>query len=126
MKKRLLLLTFTLMLLVLTACGKNAAIKGTYVHNADDSFGEIIIVHDGSKVSVTVDGTEYQAKMANDNEILVEDKYTILETYQDADGNNGIDDVQKDSIKILNAKDWIDGEYEVDNEGAVDLILEKQ
>ena len=85
-----------------------------------------IIVHDGNDVSVKIDGKEYDAKMEQENEILVNGQYEILETYCDENGNPDIENCVKDSIKILNASEWIEGDFEVDKDGNVNLILDKQ
>ena len=66
---------------LLAGCkSRNKLISGTYIHNADDDFCEVIIVHDGNDVSVKIDGKEYDAKMEQENEILVNGQYEILET----------------------------------------------
>lgn len=112
---------------LLAGCkSRNKLISGTYIHNADDDFCEVIIVHDGNDVSVKIDGKEYDAKMEQENEILVNGQYEILETYCDENGNPDIENCVKDSIKILNASEWIEGDFEVDKDGNVNLILDKQ
>ncbi len=112
--------------LVCVGCGRNSKINGTYIHEADDTFGEFIIVHNGNDVTVTINGEDHSAKMESENNILVDDEYTILETYGDKDGNPGLDNVAQDDILVPHAKDWIEGDYEVDDEGALHLVLIKQ
>lgn len=120
---------------LLTGCSRNAKIEGTYIHHADDTFGELVIVHDGNNVSVTVDGKEYEAKMVDENVISTDptDKknnygpdHLIHETYADDNGNPDINNIHKDLITIPNAKDWIDGDYEVNQRGHLELVLEKE
>lgn len=64
--------------------------------------------------------------MDGDNEILVDGKYTILESYNNANNEPDVKNVAIDNIKVLNAKDWIQGDYIVDDEGNLNLLLDKQ
>ena len=123
--KRLLVVS-AILALVLVGCGRNKLIEGTYIHNADDTFGEFVIVHKGNDVTVKINGQEYEAEMEEENVILVDGQYTISETYCDSEGNPDIENCQKDSILVLNAKEWIEGDYEVDSEGNLELMLDKQ
>lgn len=79
-----------------------------------------------NNVSVKINGKDYDAKMKQENNILVDGQYEILESYCDAEGNPDIENCVKDSIKILKAAEWIEGDFEVDQEGNVDLMLDKQ
>lgn len=112
--------------LVCAGCSRNSKINGTYVHEADDAFGEFVIVHDGNNVTVTINGEDHPAKMNQENNILVDDKYEILESYNDENNNPDLDNVAQDDIIVVDAKDWIEGDYEVDADGNLHLVLIKQ
>ena len=112
---------------VLVGCGRNKLIEGTYVHQADENFdGEFIITHKGNNVAVIINGQEYESEMEDANVILVDGQYNILETYADSEGNPDIKNCVKDNILIPNAKTWIEGDYEVDKDGNLRLVLDKQ
>jgi hypothetical protein len=128
MKKSLLLILGALFLmLVLGGCGKSSLIEGTYKHTPDETFNyDFTIVHEKKNVSVTINGKTYEAKMDGDNEILVDGKYTILESYNNANNEPDVKNVAIDNILVLNAKDWIQGDYIVDDDGNLKLLLDKQ
>ena len=105
-------------MLVLGGCGKSSLIEGTYKHTPDETFNyDFTIVHEKKNVSVTINGKTYEAKMG---------KYTILESYNNANNEPDVKNVAIDNIKVLNAKDWIQGDYIVDDEGNLNLLLDKQ
>jgi len=121
-----LIMVATIVVVACAACGRNSLIAGTYIHEADDTFGEFVIVHDGDDVTVTINGTDYPAEMEQENDILVDGKYTILESYNNDDGEPDIENCTQDSIIVLDAKDWIEGDYEVNSDGNLDLVLMRQ
>lgn len=107
MKKiKLLLLLSVFFMFVFAGCGRNAKIAGTWIHESDDNFGEFVIVYDGSKVYVEINGEKYEAKM-DENVIIVNGQYEILETHYDAEGNHTLENCTKVDIRVLNAKEWI-------------------
>lgn len=126
MKKAKLVLLSVIFVFAFAGCGRSKLIEGTYIHNADDIFGEFVIVHEGNNVSVKINGQEYEAEMEDQNKILVDGQYTIMETYCDSEGNLDIKNCEKDSILVLDAKEWIEGDYEVNKDGSLELILDKQ
>ena len=116
---------------------RNSQLAGTYVHEADDQLGEIVIVHEGKNVSVTVDGVEHEAEWDGINCITVDGKYEIWELFSDDKGTAGeaLDDdewkfdkehIQSDIVVIWHAKEWIDGNYEVGDEGELSVTLFKK
>ena len=137
MKKTLVLLLIAILSLgMLAGCGQSRtkAMAGTYVHEADETFPEIVIVHDGKDVTVTIDGKEYDAEYdEKEAGILVEGEHAIWETFADKNGEIDEETWKFDSehigsvdILIPDAKDWIEGDYETDAEGGVRVLLFKK
>ena len=125
MKKIKLLVMLVVFMFVFVGCGRNSKIEGTWIHEPDESFGEFVIIHDGNKVSVENNGEKYEAKM-DENVIVVNGQYEILESYYDSEGKHTVDNCTQVDIRVLNAKEWISGDYEVDGDGSLRLMLDKQ
>lgn len=126
--KKVKLLLCVVFMLALVGCGKNRnkLMEGTYIYSEEDTVGEFIIVHKGNDVSIKINGQEYEAEIVDFNQILVDGQYTILENFCDSDGNSDIENCAMDRIRILDAKEWIEGDYEVNREGTLILELDKQ
>ncbi|MGN1165623.1 MAG: hypothetical protein ACI4S2_04250 [Lachnospiraceae bacterium] len=129
MKNKVLVLLSALVFIIVlgvTGCGRNSLIEGTYVHSADEVCGELIIVHDGGKVSVEYEGQKFEAEMKEDNVIIVEGQYEILETYCDEDGNPDIENCKIDRVRACDAQALFGDDVVVDGDGVLEVSLEKQ